>query len=80
VTNPFEKLVTPKAFGAMLTPPRSERSIYRWINAPDGLPVTTLPSGAIRIDVESAWAWMKQRVKQRVVRRPGRRLSRPEAA
>lgn len=71
----FDRLVTPKAFGALLDPPRTERTIYRWINEPGGLPVTELPGGTIRINLNSAWDYLKRREHQRVRRRQGRRAN-----
>lgn len=40
----FARFVSPEKFGALLDPPVSPRTIYRWIRQPDGLPITTLPS------------------------------------
>lgn len=73
----FDKLVTPKAFGALLDPPRAERTIYRWINEPDGLPVTELPGGVMRVNLDSAWEYLRGRERQRVKRRQGRRAGGP---
>ena len=76
---PFDNLATPRAFGEMLNPPRSQRSVYRWMNEADGLPYTTLPSGARRINLETAWEYLKKRERQACPRRCGRR-ARPENA
>lgn len=69
------KLVSPKQFGEMLEPQRSERTIYRWLSEPNGLPFIEL-NGAIRIDPDAAWQHIKSRERQRVTLRKGRRANR----
>jgi hypothetical protein len=71
----FSRLVRPREFGALLDPPVTARTVYRWINQRDGLPVIELPGGRRRIDVESAWTYLRRREYQVSPRRQGRRAS-----
>lgn len=69
----FSRYVSPKKFGESLDPPVSERTVQRWINQPDGLPVTMLPSGIHRVDTVAAAEYLRKRVRQVAPVRQGRR-------
>ena len=77
---PFNQLVTLRAFGEMLDPPVCERTIRRMVNVPDGLPVVELPNGKHRINLQTAWDYLKGRERQLAPRRAGRASASKEAA
>jgi hypothetical protein len=67
-SNPFADCLTKEQFGSSLPKKRTTRTIDRWINQPDGLPVIRM-GNMVLIPTGPAREWAMRRMSQRNPRR-----------